>query len=372
MPAANKEGSGSITQPPHPSPPTEPQTPLDEKPTQTTSIPLPPASQPSTVSNQSQPSRRPRIWIVVAIPLLILALLCIAGAQSLFGILGPRLLTPRPTQTLAPPTSLHTVTSQPANTATVVASQTILPTLTATKTSPTEASRPTPASPEATTVFAGPSGDWAVRIYQSDDANIILVNNHIVGVTTLFEALDWVEINSLLQKDTANYVTSVNLNREFTRAAWGFNLRHNDVIVWGNEATADSCLFCYTQTVQILPDDTVSEVNLRNFDKKTLSGSWTAKVKAADFGVIMVNGVAAAGSYNELDLGWFDITSLLYEGQDNIITVAIWNKDGDYAWDAMLRREETAVWGSDDKGSGQPGEVFFTTVIVDGAGNIVP
>jgi len=176
----------------------------------------------------------------------------------------------------------------------------------------------------------------------------------------------------LLQKDTANYVTSVNLNREFTRAAWGFNLRHNDVIVWGNEATADSCLFCYAQTVQILPDDTVSEVNLRNFDKKTLSGSWTAKVKAADFGVIMVNGVAVAGSYNELDLGWSDITSLLYEGQDNIITVAIWNKDGDYSWDVILRRGETAVWGYDDKGSGQVGEVFFTTVIVDGAGNIVP
>ena len=106
--------------------------------------------------------------------------------------------------------------------------------------------------------------------------------------------------------------------------------------------------------------------------KEKLSGSWTAKAVSADFAVIMVNGIPATGSYSKKDLGWFDISGLLYEGQDNVITVSVWNTNGDYSWDFSIRKGETVVWGANNSGSGQVGEVFFKTVIIDGTGNVVP
>ena len=329
------------------------------------------------------------LWARIALTAVLVLLVGFVAFRVVQNSQTPPTLTSTSTPTtlstnevVPPVVPTDTATSQPTETPTVVASETSLPTPTITAVPPTPTFTPTgtsfltitPTQPstESTIIATGPSGDWSVRIYQTDDANIILVNNHIVGATLYRQTLDWVEINSLLQKGVSNYVTAVNLNGFGGGVVWGFSLRRNEVIVWGNEGNADRCLFCYTQTVEILPDDKVAEVNLREFDKKNLSGSWTAKVKAADFGVIMVNGVAVAGSHKGLDLGWSDITGLLYEGQGNIITAAIWNKDGDYSWDLALRRGETVVWGSNDQGSGQVGEVFFTTVIVDGAGNIIP
>ena len=199
---------------------------------------------------------------------------------------------------------------------------------------------------------------------------MVLVNNHIVGTAIYPKILDWVSINSSMIKEAPNYLAVVNMNGP-SGAAWGFSLRHNDTTVWGNEGSANGCRFCYTQIVQIMPDDTVQEVSLMNPDKKNLSGSWTAKVIATDFGVIIVNGVVATGSYLRNDLGWFDISGKLYEGQDNIVTVAAWNNDGGYSWDFSMRKGETVVWGNTNSGSGQTGEVFFKTVIIDGAGNVI-
>jgi len=248
---------------------------------------------------------------------------------------------------------------------------TSVPTLTQVISPSTEAQEapiPSP-SPVSTSLSSGPSGDWGIRIYGSDAANVFLVNNHIVGATT--SKYDWTGINGLMQQGIPNYLTVASLNRNYS-ANWGFSIRQNDVVVWGNEGKANNCKICYAQSVEILPNNAVSEVNLRDFEIQNLSGSWSAKVAAADYGVLMVNGVFAAGGYWGNDLGWTDISGLLYSNQDNIVTAAVWNDNGNFSWDFAIREGETVVWGASNSGSGQVGEVFFKTVIIDGSGNVVP
>jgi hypothetical protein len=103
-----------------------------------------------------------------------------------------------------------------------------------------------------------------------------------------------------------------------------------------------------------------------------LPGDWSAKATANDFGVMLVNGVPVSGSYGgNIVGGWVDVSRLLYAGQDNIVSVSVWNASGNYMWDFALRKGETIIWGTDNSGQGQTGEVFFTSVIIDGSGNIV-
>jgi hypothetical protein len=221
-----------------------------------------------------------------------------------------------------------------------------------------------------------PSGQWAVRIDQQDDANLIMVNQHIVGATIIDnrDKLDWVTITNLFESGQPNYVTFVNIDKG-RPGKWSFALKHNDVVVWGNEGETDQeNTLGYLQTVQIFADNSVQPVNLRDFNKEILSGaSWSARVKAQDAGVMFINGVPVTGGFSgeEGDLGWVDVSGLFYANQDNLVSVAVWNDSGDYSWDVALRKGETIVWGTENKGSGQAGEVFFTTVIVDGDGNVV-
>jgi len=228
------------------------------------------------------------------------------------------------------------------------------------------------------TSIPGPSGNWDVRIGQTDDANILLLNNHIIAATMNTETLDWMSISSMLRPGVPNYLAAINLNGSYSDGTrwgpviWDFALKHDEVILWRNEGNLDGCLFCYAQTVQISPDNQVEEVDLRQYGKQNLGGTWSAKVIADGVGMIMVNGVPVAGSFWKQDQGWADISGLLYEGQDNLITVAVWNEQGEYYWDVILRQDESIVWESKNSGRGQIGEIFFTTVTIDGTGNIVP
>jgi hypothetical protein len=228
------------------------------------------------------------------------------------------------------------------------------------------------------TLIPGPNGNWAVRIDQTDDTNIILLNNHILNATMNKEVLDWVDISTLLQQGAPNYLTAINLNSlnsdgaPLGSAVWDFSLQHNDIVLWRKEGTSEGCLMCYVQTVKISPDDKVEEVDLRPTGKENLPGVWSAKIKAGDVGAITVNGVAVAASFNGQDEGWSDISPFLVKGQDNMITISVWNEDRDYDWYASIQHNESTVWELSKYGSGQTGEVFFTAIIVDGAGNVVP
>jgi hypothetical protein len=321
-----------------------------------------------------QPTVRPS-WVPISIGILVFCLLCGSGflwMTRFAPTLLERNLTPTGVSETGVPGSPSVLV--PTDTQPVLPSETSLPTTTFTAILPTETLSPTftPVPPTVETSTLPPvatQNDWEVRIYRSDDTNIFVVNNHVVGGTFWRESLDWTGIDSRLQEGATNYVAAVNLSGN-GGAVWGFSLRHKGATVWGNEGDTANCGLCYDQTVQISPDNTVTEVNLRDASKPNLGGSWSVKILANDWGVIMVNGVAVAGSYSGKDLGWADISSLLYQGQDNVITASIWNEDGDFSWDVALRNGETVVRGFNDNGSGQSGEVFFTTIIVDGNGNV--
>lgn len=105
---------------------------------QTTAQPVPPTDlQPTAVPS----TRISPIWIYVAIPLLILALFCIAGLGAFSRFIAPMILTPRPTQTVAVSTQQHTATLRSTDTTVVTASQTSSPTIT---TTPTDTLTPRP------------------------------------------------------------------------------------------------------------------------------------------------------------------------------------------------------------------------------------
>ncbi len=218
-----------------------------------------------------------------------------------------------------------------------------------------------------------PLGDWSVRAFNIDDANIILVNEHIVGGNFYRQVVDWIPVNSYFRSDGPNYVSFVALNGP-SGATWGFSLRNNENIVWGNENSTSGRGMVFFQTVEILPPplSEVQEVNLQDFSKTSLEGEWTARISANDLGVLMINGIPVAGDYRNNNVGeWVNISHLMYEGQDNIISVSIWNNEGDYSWDIALRKNETVIWGNENHGSGQTGEVYFTSVIINEAGQLV-
>ncbi len=229
-------------------------------------------------------------------------------------------------------------------------------------------------TPTPESISGRPSGDWAVRAYRTDDRNVVLVNGHIVAASTYADPAretGWIGINDLLEAETSNHIGFVNLNGQGA-GTWGFAIRQSDSIVWSREGDVSQAnTLGYVQTVQILPDARVQEVNLIDPQKEFLSGSWAARVISNDIGLLLVNGVPAAGSYDGKDFGWFNISSLLYANEDNRLTALVWNFADDFSWEFSIRSDETTVWESKNDGIGLTGEVYFTSVIIDGEGNLI-
>jgi|GEM_PF-1873156 len=234
----------------------------------------------------------------------------------------------------------------------------------------TPVTAPTPDTATSTAAPNLPSGLWSVRAYNTNDANIILVNEHIAGVAFCCEGdTGWIDISAQLNNEV-NYLTFVNVNSA-TGAKWGFSLSHNDTVVWGNEGeSGQPNTLAYVQTLQVAGDDSATAVDLKDPNKTSLAGTWTAQVKADDVGLLLVNGVPVTGGFGE-GFGWVDISGLLYAGQNNIIRGMVWNSREGYSWAMTVRNGETIVWSSESSGSGQTGEVLYTTVIIDGDGNLM-
>ena len=220
-----------------------------------------------------------------------------------------------------------------------------------------------------------PSGEWAVRAYNTDDANILVVNGHIVGTSTYGDTTNdtgWIGISSFLQANAPNYVTFVNVNGP-QWGKWGFALQHNETTVWGNEGETElSNAIGYFQTVQIFSDNTVRELSLSDLDGERLEGQWDARVVTGDVGLILVNGIPVAAGYKGKNFGWFNASNMLFAGGDNEVIAIVWNSGGEYSWDLAIRKDETIVWGSNNQGAEQIGEVFYTSFIIDPNGNVIP
>ena len=244
-----------------------------------------------------------------------------------------------------------------------------------TATQPLPTSTPTPPLVTSTPELPPPSGEWAVRAYDTDDTNILVVNGHIVGVTTFEgDAKDsgWININPFLKGGDENYVNFVNVNGP-RRGIWGFALQHDGTTVWGNEGTTEQPnTIGYYRTVQIFSDTNIRELSPNELQGEHLEGQWSARVVAKDVGLILINGIPVAAGYDGFNFGWFDATNALFTGMDNEVTAIVWNAIGECSWDLAIRVNETIVWGSDNQGTEQFGEVFQTTFIIDANGNVIP
>jgi hypothetical protein len=247
--------------------------------------------------------------------------------------------------------------------------------LVVTATQPLPTSTSTPPLVTNTPELSPPSGEWAVRAYNTDDFNVLVVNGHIVGVSTFEEATKdtgWISINPYLKGGDSNYVSFVNLNGP-RRGIWGFGLQHDGTTVWGNEgATEAANTIGYTQTIQIFADNNIMEVFPGDLAGEHFEGQWGARVVAKDAGLILINNFPVAAGYEEMNFGWFNASDLLLAGRDNAVTAIVWNLAGEFSWDLAIRKDETIVWGSDSQGTEQIGEVFYTSFIIDANGNVIP
>lgn len=81
-----------------------------------------------------------------------------------------------------------------------------------------------------------------------------------------------------------------------------------------------------------------------------------------DAGAIFVNGKMVTASIYDRphdDTGWITINQLLRPAQQNVITFVSSNQGGNYKWQFGLRRDETAVWTSQENGKGEAAPVQY-------------
>ncbi|MCP4356565.1 MAG: hypothetical protein GY796_00910 [Chloroflexi bacterium] len=132
--------------------------------------------------------------------------------------------------------------------------------------------------------------------------------------------------NTLLRQNEPNYVTFVNVNGAW-HSLWDFALMHNNTLKWSDAAGQDADKFAlgYMQTLQILPDNTVTVRDRKEEIREPLPGVWEAKIDAHDFGLILVNHIPAVvgykSSFGEFD--WFDISPYLSVDQMNEVVVMV-------------------------------------------------
>ena len=225
---------------------------------------------------------------------------------------------------------------------------------------------------------AGPTGDWAVRSYNTDDLGVIFVNDKLVGASTHYKEghddTGWIAINDLLVPGQDTVVAFASSNDGGADRRWGFSVRRNDVALWGSEESLGGGpkTLSYAQQVAIRPDGSVKAVPPDTSAWTPPPGKWYVRVQDVDdVGAILVNGVPVAAVHAKRDSDWVEITGQLYSDRDNTVTVASWNFDADYAWKFSIKRDDTIVWSKESAGSGAVDLVFDEQVTISSQGEIV-
>jgi len=225
-------------------------------------------------------------------------------------------------------------------------------------------------TPTARSSGALPAGRWRVRTYKTDDAAAVFVNGQMVAVSTRDRDSDWVNINDYMLGGRDNIVAFASYNG-WNPASWGFGIRRDDVSVWGVEQTGNSeWALNYAQQVVIHPDGKVEPLPIDTSTRKPPGKIYVRSQKAQDISAILVNGQPVDVFWNA-DHPWVDITSLLYSDRNNTITMAAWNFDGPYAWEFMVRQDETIVWGKQGSGSGRVNRVFQENITITPGGQVI-
>jgi tetratricopeptide (TPR) repeat protein len=296
-----------------------------------------------------------------------------AAAKALNATATPKPATQTPTLQPSATSVAETTTIKP--TSAVVTSTAV----TSATNPPDAAAIPTPAdaNPTPKALATGkPSGDWAVRSYNTDDTGVVFVNGQLVAASLWGDRTDsgWIKINDYLATDQENEIVVASWNSAYDRS-WGFGVRRNDTQVWGSEEPArrEQVGLSYVQRLRITSDGAVEPVPADTAAPKPPPGKWYARVQGAqDLGAVLVNGIPTVlnASAFAAESGWIEITGQLTSSRNNTVTMVAWNFDGPYSYKFEIKHDATIVWGADKTGGGQIGVVLSQPVQISAKGEV--
>jgi len=201
-------------------------------------------------------------------------------------------------------------------------------------------------------IYRAPPGRWYVRMENVDDVAAVLVNGMPLALVNRGWDSDWVEITGGLSNASDNIVRFAVWN--FTDAySWRLQLRHDDVIVWGNEDSGGSVTGLVADLTVVI--DGTGQVTWPDAPQNSGDTKWAVRGYATDdLSAIFVDqrlvGVAIYETAHR-DTGWLAIDRLLTPGQPHVVTVASANTGGDYRYGFILRQDDIHVWGVEGEGN---------------------
>jgi hypothetical protein len=214
-------------------------------------------------------------------------------------------------------------------------------------------------------------GEWAARIYNSDNVMALFVNGKAISVVRLDDAnggdSGWINLNEHLRPNETNTVTFMAWDWG-TPGAWGAALSRNGVTVWGSEGTTEQDFApILTQSMTIDPGGLLSMAPHPPVPSTpATSSTWLVRsVDCQDACFIFLNDVLIQASFMEMQADWLDISDMLFPGRDNILRMEAWNIDGDYAWSFAIQKDDAVEWESQFSGADQQGLIYDVSLVVD-------
>jgi hypothetical protein len=183
---------------------------------------------------------------------------------------------------------------------------------------------------------------WYLRIWSSDDVNVILVNNQIIAVDSGRYDNYLPKIISLdkhLLSNENNTFTFVNLNG-MSRAWWDFELYHNNEIKWEDERTSgDEYQVNFAESVIIKDNGYLEAVHKPNINNLTIDPIFISIHELEKLVLILINDHVVAGATGspsgKPDL--INISPFLKVNQINYIELKFWAKQGPYKWHIEIK-----------------------------------
>ncbi len=211
---------------------------------------------------------------------------------------------------------------------------------------------------------------WRVRAFRNDDIDAILVNQQIVGVTYRRTNSGWINIDNYLTNDN-NTISLVHLNGSGP-GDWEFEIRHNSILKWHDSGQTT---LTYTTTLvrnlNINENGDIYELELPDSIDENRHGKWEVLFEAEDFGLLLVNGFVAAGTYKS-GFGEFssqDISKFITNGE-NKFEMLIWSSSGLYTYDINISRDGSILWKRANRNHSltlttNPGQVEKICIIIN-------
>lgn len=188
---------------------------------------------------------------------------------------------------------------------------------------------------------------WVARAYPSDDIAIVLVNGQIV---TDHKANIWTDLTPFLHEDDQpNIVTLIGINGP-SQGDWQFELQYQQDRPYSlTDNTGESFSSHILGRFQLHSGGQLTELPIPTYSS---NATWAVQLQAADYAVLLVNGVPATAVYNSPS-GQFngkDVSRYFNPNGPNEVSLLVQSNGGAYHWNATLYRDGKIVWESADHG----------------------